>query len=354
MNANVMENELVTIPRDTAMQVFTTENALDPFLARIRKEIDAFVPDMNTASGRKEIASMAYKVVRSKTYLEGVGKALADEAKQIPKKIDASRKLIRDTLDGWRDEVRAPLDQWEAAEEARIKRHSDAIGYMNFLTSPTNEIGQPYSAATLRECLAWVESVKIGQHCDEFEAEYARAKDASISALRETIAKREVYEAEQVELAALRKQAEERAARDRDEALQREAAEAAKREAEQAAERQRLEAERAAAAEIARIEAIAKAERDAAEQREMEAKAAIERAEQRAAETEARIKREADEQRAREAAEQAAREADTQHKAGVNRAAVAALVEGGIAEDIAKAVIVLIARKQIPAVTINY
>jgi len=117
-------------PKETAMVVFTGANSIDPYLAHIRAEIDAFVPDLTTKKGRDAIASMAYKVSQSKSALEAVGKALADEAKEIPKKIDATRKHVKDTLDSWRDEVRKPLDDWEseqkAIEEKRLADKAEA------------------------------------------------------------------------------------------------------------------------------------------------------------------------------------------------------------------------------------
>ena len=108
-------------PKESAMVVFTSANSIDPYLAHIRAEIDSFVPDLTTKKGRDAIASMAYKVSQSKSALEAVGKALADEAKEIPKKIDATRKHVKDTLDSWRDEVRKPLDDWQAEQRANFR-----------------------------------------------------------------------------------------------------------------------------------------------------------------------------------------------------------------------------------------
>lgn len=363
-----MEQELiVTIDPGTALAVFTSQdengkpNGADALLAKIRGYIDAFEPDISTAKGRAEVASMAFKVAKAKTALEAEGKKLADAQKEVPKKIDACRKLIKDTLDSWRDEVRQPLTAWEMAEEARKKAHLDAIGHMNFLTSPTNEIGQPYDAKTLRECLAWVKAVKIGPHCEEFEAEYARAKDISIQQLENTIAAREKYEAEQIELARLRKEAEERAARDREEEIARKAAQEAEERAMAAAKAEAEKAEAAARAEREKIEAAAKAEREAAERRELQLRLDAEAAELRAKEaeaealrTEGRLRREAEEQAAAEAAATAAREADREHRAAINRSAVEAFVSGGISDDIAKLVVTLIAKKAIPHVSISY
>lgn len=330
MNVEVpsSETQLVTIPDTDAFAVFTTDKAIDPILARIRQEIDAFAPDASTARGRKAIASMAYTVSQTKSYLENVGKELAAEAKEIPKKIDASRKIIRDTLDAWRDEVRKPLTDWEAAEEARIKRHTDAITVLNELSRTAPGRDSP----GLRESLSQVEAVVIGPDCEEFEADYARAKDAARTALVQEIPKAEIREAEAAELIRLRAESEARTKADREENIRREAALEATRAAE--AEAQRRLDEEAAKTEAAR----------------KEAEAAVKRAE----EAEARIKKEAADKLAAEEAEARRREADTQHRGAINRAAAAAFVAGGLSEENAKLAVALIAKKAIPAVTIFY
>lgn len=95
--------------------------ALDDLLGRIRAATVTLVPDASTEKGRKEIASLAYKVSRSKTAIDDAGKTLVADIKARASKIDAARKKARDTLDALRDEVRAPLTEWEA-EQARIER----------------------------------------------------------------------------------------------------------------------------------------------------------------------------------------------------------------------------------------
>lgn len=351
-----VDQGLVAVPKQSdAMVIFSVADAsgVDPLLAMIRARIDAFVaPDLKTAKGRKEIASFAHKIAQSKTALEEVGKALADEAKSIPKKIDASRKKVRDTLDQWRDEVRAPLDKWEADEEARVANHTSSIETIRNRIQSANHSN--LTLEMLRAMLAVTETVEIGKCCEEFEDEYRMAKTSAIAALSGAIGLREKYEADQAELAKLRAEADARAAKDRAEAEAKAAAEAAQK-AQEAREREETQ-RTAAEAERQRVavEAAAKAERDAAERREIELRQQAERAERLAAETEARIKREAKEAADRAAAETAAREADKAHKTKVNRAAVVALVGGGVPEDVARTVVTLIAKRSIPAVTISY
>lgn len=336
-----MDLDLITIEPQNALSIYTTEGAIEPFLAKVRNEIDAFEADVSTNKGRKEVASFAAKISKVKVYLDdGVGKRLADEQKLIPKKIDACRKHIRDTLEGWRDEVRQPLTDWEDAERARVARHTGAISRLEHLAS----MGALSMLSTeLRSALDEVQAVEVGPACEEYEAAYAKAKDAAVTALTAGITARERYEAEQAELAALRAAAEERAKKDREEQIAREAADRAVR-----AEQERAENERKAA------EHKAQQERDAAERRESDLKRQAEDAERRAAEAEASALRRQEEQRLAEQAEADRRQQDKEHRKAINGAALAALVAGGVADETARAVLKLIITGAVPNVTINY
>lgn len=215
------EMQLATVPpKETALQVYSAENGLEPYLQIIRAEIDGFVPDVTTRKGREAIASIAHKVARSKTALDNVGKELVADLKEIPKKIDAERKRMRDLLDAWQTEVRRPLTEWEEAEAARVADHEASLDHLR----NTNTEGA--SAAMIKSLIQDLEAEEIGADWEEFEAEAHRVKAASLTALREALAKREQYEAEQAELERLRAEAAVREQREREERIAREAAEA--------------------------------------------------------------------------------------------------------------------------------
>lgn len=358
IEADEKSGELVIVPaKDSALAVFSTVDGIEPYLATVRRHIDAFVPDMTTKKGRDAIKSMAAKVARSKTALDDVGKALVADLKDLPKKIDATRKHMRDTLDAWRDEIREPVTEFEAKEEARIERHTAAIVAVGALA--TNLDG--CSSGKLREALAAVDCVDVGPACEEFVDDYRSAVERARNVLIPAIEAAEKREAEAQELAELRRQAAERAERDRAEAAAREAAEKA-----------RAEAERLAALEVAKIEAKAKADREAAERatqaaaaeaarKEREAKEAADRAAQaledarrKAEQAEADARAKIERERQAEIAAAAKREADKKHRAKINNAAVAALVTGGLSEPAAMAAITLIAKQMVPNVSIAY
>lgn len=339
------DTQVAEIPsKETALQVYSAANGLDPFLAKIREEIDGFVPDVSTRKGRDAIASIAYKVARSKTALDNVGKELVAELKEIPKKIDAERKRMRDLLESWQDEVRRPLTEWEEAEKARVERIQGQVARLADTDVST------MSAADIKDSISNLEAHVIDAQYEEFEAEAHRVKAASLATLREALAAREKYEAEQAELAELRRKQAEQEQKEREERIAREAAEAerlasAQREAEAKAAAERRELELKLAAEQAEREKLEAQRR--AEQAEREAQA---KAEQAAA---AERKRQADEQ-ARIEAEAKAREADKAHKKAINNEALAALIAGGMPEECAKQAITLIAQRKIPHVSISY
>ncbi|HCL3896645.1 hypothetical protein ABZQ90_32405 [Pseudomonas aeruginosa] len=351
------ETQLVEVPaKETALQVYSAANGLDPFLAKIREEIDGFVPDVTTRKGREAIASIAYKVARSKTALDNVGKELVAELKEVPKKVDAERKRMRDLLDSWQAEVRQPLTEWEQREEMRKAKHQVGIDQINLRLECRD-----LDSTELKANIEWLEGLLIGEDWEEFETEAARTKDKALAALREALVAREKYEAEQAELERLRAEAAAREQKEREERIAREAAEA-----ERLAAERRAQEEREAAA---RRETEAKA---AAERRELELRLAAEKAErekleaqQRAEQAERDAQRRAEEaaaaERQRQADEQAriereaaAREADKAHKKAINNEALAALIAGGMPEECAKQAITLIAQRKVPHISINY
>ena len=231
--------QLVVIEPTTAVALFTEGEGVEAMLADIRKQATSLVPDLSTAKGRKEIASIAFSVAKTKTYLDGFGKELTDKYKEIPKRIDANRKLIRDYLDALKDEVRAPLTQYEAAEEARVAALQSRLARLNELGSSASiEI----AAADLQVMLQEVEQNALDDSWKELLPQATVAKELATKRLGEALAARQKYEAEQAELEQLRQKQAEQDRIDRERLIAEQAAEQARREEEN---RQRLEREAA-------------------------------------------------------------------------------------------------------------
>ena len=90
-----MANELVVIEQATALDLFTAPEKVNQMLEHIKS------------------------LAQTKTYIDKEGKAVVDKLKELPKKVDASRKIFRDELDALSTDIRKPLTEWEAQEKAR-------------------------------------------------------------------------------------------------------------------------------------------------------------------------------------------------------------------------------------------
>lgn len=366
------QTQLVVIEPTAAVTLFTEGDGIDAMLADIRKQAASLVPDVTTAKGRKEIASVAYAVAKTKTYLDGLGKDLTAQYKAIPARIDANRKLIRDTLDALKDEVRAPLTQYEEAEVARVEALQARLARLNELGSAASiEI----AAADLQAMLLEVEQTALDDSWQELLPQATVAKELAAKRLGEALATRQKYEAEQAELEELRKKQAEQERIDRERLiaeqarLQEESRQRLEREAaqhrEQEAQRQAQAAQQAAeqarrdseASELARQQAearrIAEAEQAELRRQEAERNAALHAEAVAAQAAEQERQRIAEEQRLKVEAD-AARAADVEHRRTINQSILMDLMGLGIEEAKAITLIKIIANNKIAHLTINY
>lgn len=349
------EVKLIEDISDENAPAIYVKGGLQKFLDAVTAEVSTEVPDLTTRKGRDRIASLAAKVSKSKVAVEKPGRDYLKRLKEMPKVVEAELREFVDAMDALRDATRKPLTEWEAAEEKRVADHQAGLEHLR----STDTDGK--DSAAIIGMIQDLEEVQIGDDWQEFEAEAHRIKTASLATLRVALAARQQFEHEQAELAELRRQQAEREAQDERDRIAREAAEQATREAEQ-----RALGEREAAA---KREADAKAEAERrelelklqAEQAEREKVEAQRRAEQAEREAQAKADAAAAAERQRQADEQAqiqrdaeAREADKAHKAKINRAAMEAFMAGGMTEECAKQAVTLIAKREIPNVTITY
>lgn len=370
-------NQLTVIENLNPLQVFSNDG-LDLIIAKIEAEVKSVVLDISTEEGRKQIASLAYKVARSKTALDTMGKGLTEEWKAKAGAVDAERKRMRDRLDAIRDEVRAPLTAWEDQEKARVAGHEAALAA---LPAPA-EYGLRESAAEILKRLTALETMPP-RDWQEFTVRAGRAVAEEIDRTKILFAAAEKRETEAAEIARLRQEEADRRQREHEERLKVEAAAKAQADAEAKArleaeaeaarvraEREQAERERrhiqqerdeaearAEKAEKDRIAAIAQAEADrkaAAERAERDRIAAAERA-KREAEAAAQAERDriATHQKA-EAEAQEKREANKRHKAKIHREALAGLVAAGCAEDVGNVVIDAIAAGAVAHLAFRY
>ncbi|HHZ7075545.1 TPA: cell envelope biogenesis protein TolA [Morganella morganii] len=332
-----MANELVVIEPATALDLFTAPDKVQELIVSVERETErrkAELGELNLSvlAHRKKLISLAFDVTRSKTYIDKAGKEVVDGLKELPKKVDASRKMFRDALDSLAAQVKRPVEEWEAQEEAR-KQAEEAKRVADEEKRKADELARlmPYLHA---------EALEMNAECDRLIAE-KKAEEERKRIEHENEIKRQAAEQARIE-------AEQKAQRDREAAelkakQEREAAELkARQEVEAAAKREREAREAQERAEREKQEAIAKAEREKLAAVEAERRKAEEAERARLAEIE------------RQKQEELKRQADTAHRAKVNNQAMQDLIATGIPEDCAKACIIAIAKGAVSSVKINY
>ncbi|HCR3555334.1 TPA: cell envelope biogenesis protein TolA [Morganella morganii] len=313
-----MANELVVIEPTTALDLFTAPDKVQVLLSGIREKALAeqalLDTDLSKAKNRDAIKSLAYKVTQSKTYIDKAGKAVVDELKELPKKVDASRKQCRDELDALSEEIRQPVTVWEDAEKARVAAEELA-----------RQIERDHE-----------EALQMNELHDLRKAEEERKRIE-----HENEIKRQAAEQARIE-------AEQKAQRDREAAelkakQEREAAELkARQEVEAAAKREREAREAQERAEREKQEAIAKAEREKLAAVEAERRKAEEAERARLAEIE------------RQKQEELKRQANKEHQRKFNREALQALTAAGFDDETATKFLEMVIKGEVPHLSMNY
>lgn len=293
---------------------------------------------MASEADREVVRSLAYKVTRSKTALDDLGKDFVSEMKKQAGLVDANRRLIRERLDALRDDVRAPLDAWEAKEATRVSEHKAAMDILTML-------GRDLGNLTPDQCDLRLKTVAEAAEraWEEFAPLAETTTEAATKAIMETRAAAVQRAAERQELEDLRRRQRERDEQDARDAAARAQQEVAERDAEAARVR---EAKR-------QQDALDKAERDrvAGMEREERQKAAALAAAEKAVEDERR--RVATEQE-RDRVASAKRAADEENRTKVNNAVKAELSNVGLTLKDSQLVLEAIIDGKIPHVTLKY
>ncbi|HHH2086168.1 TPA: cell envelope biogenesis protein TolA [Yersinia enterocolitica] len=337
----------IVIEAKNALAVFTQPDHIESILQQVEKEVNSFVPDVSTKKGRDAIASLGLKVAKTKTYLDGLGKDLVTEYKEVPKKIDASRKTVRDRLDALKEKVLLPKLEFEAEQE-RIKLEAERIAAEEAYSAMWQEAHDMDARFTVERAEKLAAEVELAHEMallmnDAFDRD-AKAK------------------ADEVER--LRKAHEEFITQQAAEKAKREVEEKAKRDIEAAEQRERVAKLAQERAEQAIKDNAAKAERDAkelAERVEREKQEVIAAEKLKAQQEAERVQREAKQkedarlaEEKRVADEAAKKAADVEHRRTINRQAVADLIANGLPEDCAQKCVAAIAKNLISSVRITY
>lgn len=343
--------ELATFAPDNPVAVFQSGDQVDALISKIEALVNSHVPDLTTKKGRAEIASLARKVVTTKTTLDAAGKGLNEERRALIDAVDEQRRSIRTRLDALRDKARKPLDDWEAAE---VVREATVKVAMDLVDDATN-FPDSYTSADIQSRIDGLTAL-------EFDADIFQdmlplaiaAKTKALESLGGHLTRTQRAEADAAELETLRAANAERDRIEQD----RIAEETRKAEADAEAARQ---VQAAADAETKRKADIAEAERVATEaatqKAAQEAQAKID-----AANAEAKRLQDAEDARVADAArlqrEQDARDADRAHRGAVMKAAKEAIMKvgtgDGVNEASARLIVLAIVAGEIPNVSLVF
>lgn len=274
------ESETMIVPAPSsadAVGLFINSEGLAALVQAVKEKVAESSPDVTTAKGRAEIKSLAHKITRTKTAVDEAGKNLVAKYKEIPVKIDANRKRLRDELDAIRDEYRRPLTEWEQAESDRIEALKARVDAFRTAANVTLE-----TSDAARKWIDHVQGMEIDDSFAEMKGPAAVAKGEALTRLWERLSG--LLNAEEMEKERQEKARQEMAAKAEAEAAEKVAREklelenqalratAAKEKAERDAEAAKASAEQKAAAAVADEKRRA-AEFEAAERKRIEDRA---------------------------------------------------------------------------------
>ena len=326
----------------SAAEVYSNQEALEAILIEIEQTARSITPpDVTTKAGREAVSSLAYKVARSKTFLdEKLGKPLVADWKAKAAAVDKLRKLARDRLDDLKAEVRQPLTDYEQAEAERQARIRDLLEDWHRKQEAAQRINPAeVASAEISAEISRIDALPIVAELEERQAEAQQIKDATLYRLHQRLEDAKQHEAERARIA--------------QEKAEREQAERARIErhiAEQAAAKAKQEAEQAAQAAIERERQRAEQEKQAAE---AQARAQLEQQRQ-AHHAQLEALEQTRQRNEREASADNTPTPSRDHQAQIHREILADLCDLGIAEATARALIGAIARGGVAHLTITY
>ena len=317
--------EQIKIEQQALAVAFSTDGGINSIIEQITTQAreKARNLDAETPKGRKELASIAYSVSKTKTWLDEQGKNFVSEAKSKIKVVDNERKAVRDQLDLLRDEIRKPVTDFEDAERKLLENAKQIKNLCESLKTPTDEFGNLLSSAQIKTRLDSVNEIIIDDN--QYQAELKDIVELTQLWLKNLLHSVDEQEKQAEEIKRI--QAEEAAKAAEAERIARD-----ERIAFEAAERER----KAAEAEIAKVQ--------------KEAEQAIENERKRIEQERQLAKLEQE----RKAAIEKARSEDKENRRTINRKALEAFIENNIEAEVAKSVLKLIVNGNIPNVLIQY
>lgn len=247
--------------------LFEKPEAVKGIVDQIEEYVRAIPVDPTSDKGRSEIKSLAYKISRSKTLLDGAGKARGERARQILNEVNAVRRDVVSRLDALRHEVRQPVTDYENRERARVDKIRSELNVI--IRAVLSDVPvEMVSYEDVYESLKAIQDVYESTEWDEFAGAAKEAFEKTKAALEERLKQRREYDVQAEERERLAREEEARKQAERDAEIARLAEEKAREdERRKAAEREariRREHEQREASRLAEEERVKASEEAAA------------------------------------------------------------------------------------------
>jgi hypothetical protein len=308
INENQRDVELIEKKIKINLQKLFTPEGMDLIIKKIENEVANFEANIATKEGRAKIISMAAKIAKCKSPIKNLATELKEESKKLIDGVNSQWNRYEKAMDDLRDAVRKPVDEIEEREAAELEAKQSQLGLLEHLKNYIPDSGFMKMSESYNNALKRAEKL-MNFDWQDFQFKADATFDQVKNLLQSRLDAALKNEAEQAELAQLKKEKAERDKKDEEERIGKEAEERAKKEAEEsikraeqakidaenrAKESERLAKEQAEKAELARIQA----EKKAKEEAERLAIEAVEKERQRVAEI---ARKEAEENEKREA-----------------------------------------------------
>lgn len=171
--AEKAENLLPAVEADGLKAAFKDKDSAALIVAYVAER--AVAPAIvTTEAERAEVASVAYRVSRSKTALESVADDLVEPLKAETKRIGELKKFFGAELDALRDKILIPARAFEKREE---DRKAAILARMNDLTP---RVGERASLADLRAERDRIDAFEVGEDFAEFRKQAASRRSEGL------------------------------------------------------------------------------------------------------------------------------------------------------------------------------
>lgn len=224
--------ELLEKNRKINIQKLFTPEGMDAVIKEIEGEVDdflAFHAAPETKQGRASIVSMAAKIAKCKKPIKDLSMEAKEESRKFIDGVQEQWNRYEAKINEFHAKVRKPVDEIEEKEAAELKARQDRLAEIEKFRFSTAEKTSNIIEAEIKA----VRQLFQFDWGDDWIFRAETALNEVVAFLEGKLAAAQKYEADQVELAELRKKNEERDRKDREDQIAKDAAENARKQEEE-------------------------------------------------------------------------------------------------------------------------